>query len=88
MDVEVVHAKNPLAGWDIHVTAVAADGETITFARIDVNGFPEWNQTISPPLKKWQKTLSQQGVYPGGNKVLVTVVNDKGDQTRDEDDWG
>ena len=61
MDIALSHARNPVLGWDIQVTAKAGDGETITFARIEVNGFPEFDQQVSPPLDKWQKTLIQQG---------------------------
>jgi hypothetical protein len=87
MDIELSHLRNPLLGWDIQVTAKADDGETITAARIDINGFPEFDQQISPPLNKWQKSLTQQGQYPGENKVLVTITNDKSERTIDEDEW-
>lgn len=87
MDIELSHSRNPLLGWDIQVTVKANAGETIASARIDVNGFPKFDQQISPPLNKWQKTLTQQGQYPGENKVLVAITNDKGDQATDEDEW-
>jgi hypothetical protein len=87
MDIDLSHSRNPLLGWDIEVTVKADHGETITAARIDINGFSEYDQEISPPVNKWQKSLRQQGQFPGENKVLVTITNDKGEQTTDEDDW-
>jgi hypothetical protein len=87
MDITLSHAKNPLIGWDIAVIVKASIGETITMARIDVNGFPEFDEQLPNPLNQWQKNLTQQGTFPGDNKVLVTITNDKGERTTDEDDW-
>jgi len=87
MDITLSHSRNPVLGWDIQVVVRADNQETITAARVDVNGFPEIDQQISPPLNKWQKSLTQQGQFPGDNKVLVTITNDKGELTTDEDDW-
>jgi len=87
MDIDVKHSRNPVLGWDIQVTAKAAAGETITAARIEVNGSPEYNRQISPPVNKWQRTMTQKGQYPGENKVLVTITNDKGEETKDQDEW-
>jgi hypothetical protein len=87
MNIDLSHVRNPLMGWDIQVTVKADAGEKITSARIDVNGLPEFDQQLSTPLNTWQKTLVRQGNFPGENRVLVTVTNDKGEQTTDEDDW-
>jgi hypothetical protein len=87
MDIDVTHLRNPVLGWDIQSTAKAAAGETITAARIDVNGSPVYDRQISPPVNKWQRTLTQQGQYPGENKVLVTITNDKSEQTKTQDEW-
>lgn len=87
MDITLVHARNPLLGWDIQASVKAADGERITAARIEVNGFTRFDQQLSVPLNLWQKTLTQQGTYPGENKVLVTITNDKAEQITDEDEW-
>ena len=38
-------------------------------------------------MNQWQKTLTQQGAYPGENRVLVTITNDKDEQIADEDEW-
>lgn len=87
MNIDLAHARNPLMGWDIEVTVKADSGEKITSARIDINGFSQFDEQLSTPLNIWHKTLVQQGTYPGDNKVLVTITNDKGEQTTDEDDW-
>jgi len=87
MNIDLCHVRNPLIGWDIQVTVKADVGEKIASARIDVNGFPEFDQQLPTPLNAWHKTLVQQGTYPGENKVLVTITNDQGEQTTDEDDW-
>ena len=87
MNIDLSHMRNPVIGWDIQVTVKADVDEKIASARIDVNGFPEFDQQLPTPLNAWHKTLVQQGNYPGENKVLVTITNDKGEQTADEDDW-
>ena len=87
MDVDVSHSRNPVLGWDIQVTAKAAAGETITAARIQVNGSPDYDRQVSPPVSTWRRTLTQKGQYPGENKVLVTITNDKGEQTKVQDEW-
>lgn len=88
MDISLTHTKNPLLGWDIQVTANAGADETITFARIDVNGFPESKKDIDPPVNKWQESLTQLGQYPGENKVLVTIRNNNQVESTAEDNWG
>lgn len=52
MNIDLSHSRNPLIRWDIQVTVKADTGETITSARIDVNGFPEFDQQISPTAQQ------------------------------------
>jgi hypothetical protein len=87
MQTTVTHARNPLAGWDISALAKAGDKETITSARIIVNGFTELDQTFDEPLDQWQQQLSQQGNYPGNNQVLVEITNGDGEVIRTQDAW-
>jgi hypothetical protein len=39
-------------------------------------------------LSSWQKQLTQQGQFPGDNKVQLIVTNDKGEDSTAEDEWG
>jgi hypothetical protein len=87
MQTTVTHARNPLAGWDISVSAKAGDKETINGARILVNGFAQYDETFDAPLDQWQQELLQQGDYPEENKVLVEITNGNGDVIRTQDSW-
>ncbi len=87
MDIQITHAKNPLAGWDIDVTVAAEGKELIARVRIEVNGFPECDEVATPNARKWHKQLTQQGEYPGDNKVVVTVTDDQGQDTSAVDEW-
>ncbi|MGH9566594.1 MAG: hypothetical protein ACRD4I_11450 [Candidatus Angelobacter sp.] len=87
MQTTVTHARNPLAGWDISVSAKAGDKETIIGARILVNGFPQYDETFDEQLNQWQQQLTQQGDYPEENKVLVEITNGNGDVIRTQDSW-
>jgi hypothetical protein len=60
----------------VKVTAEAA--EKITQVLVRVNGFPEEDEGVYPPSKYWENTLLQKGNYPGENKAVVTVTDDKG----------
>ena len=87
MDIEIDHQKNPLMGWDITVLVTADKAETISAVRVEVNGFHEVNENVNPPVNKWKRSLTQQGNYPGDNKVLVTATNGTGQQDSSEDQW-
>jgi hypothetical protein len=87
MQTTVTHARNPLVGWDISVSAKAGDKETISGARILVNGFAQYDETFDAPLNQWQQQLLQQGDYPEENKVLVEITNGNGHVIRTQDSW-
>jgi len=87
MQTTVTHARNPLAGWDISVSTKAGDKETITGARILVNGFAQYDETFDTPLNQWTQQLVQQGDFPEENEVLVEITNGNGDIIRTQDSW-
>lgn len=87
MQTTLTHVRNPLAGWDISASAKAGDKETISGARILVNGFPQYDETFDEPLDQWQQQLTQQGDYPEENTVLVEITNGNGDVIRTQDSW-
>ena len=87
MKIDLAHSKNPAIGWDVQVAVTADAGETITNARIEVNGLPKVDEKFPAPLSRWQRTLQQQGQYPGENKVLVIVTNNKGENINGKDEW-
>ena len=86
-DITVTHTRNPLIGWDICASAKGDKDETISRARIIVNSFPEYDQSFDTPLNQWQHQLTQQGNFPGDNKVLVEITNNNGDIFRRQDSW-
>lgn len=88
MTLTLTHQRNPALGWDITATATADKGEKITRAQIIVDDFPEFDETFDTPLSNWQKQLTQQGQYPGDNKVRLIVTNDQNEDTDSEDSWG
>jgi hypothetical protein len=88
MTLTLTHQRNPALGWDITATATADKGEKITRAQIIVDDFPEFDETFDTPLSNWQKQLTQQGQYPGDNKVRLIVTNDQNEDTDAEDSWG
>lgn len=87
MKVNIKPTKNPAVGWDVDVAVSADSGESIAYVEVDVDDFPELKEPIDPPEQQWEDHLTQQGQYPGDNKVLVIVTNDKGDQTRWSKRW-
>lgn len=87
MDTTLTHTRNPLAGWDISAVTKADKDETIAAAKISINGFPEYDETFNQPLNQWQHQLTQQGVYPGDNKVLLEITDGKGEIIRTQDSW-
>ena len=87
MKVTITPTKNPAIGWDVDVLVSADGGESVAYVEVDVDDFPEVKESVDPPQQQWEKQLRQQGQYPGDNKVLVIVTNDKGDQTRWSKQW-
>jgi hypothetical protein len=43
--------------------------------------------TVNTPVNKWKRSLTQQGNFPGNNKVLVTATDGTGQQNSSEDTW-
>jgi hypothetical protein len=88
MTIDIAHAKNPAAGWDITTSiATTAKAEKIAHVRIEINGFPEYDKDIDPRADFWKNTLIQQGVFPGDNRVVVTVTNNKSEDTVAISEW-
>jgi hypothetical protein len=87
VQIDISHSKDPAAGWDVDVTVTGEKDETIASVKIVVNGFPEWEEKPPGEPKKWHKGLLQQGVYPGENKVVVTVLDQDANQSSAVDEW-
>jgi hypothetical protein len=86
MKISDVHTR-AVAGWDITVTATGEKGEQVALVQVRVNGFPEPDEAPNPPVHIWQKTYRQKGVFPGDNRLQVTVKDTGGAETRFEDQW-
>lgn len=87
MQIDIKHQKSPALGWTIDVTVTADKNESISHVRIVVNDFPASDESPSAGVTKWHKTLVQQGVFPGDNKVVVTATDQNGNDTSGEDEW-
>lgn len=87
MQIDIKHQRNPALGWDVDVTVSAENKETITHVRVEINGFTRCDESPSSNIRKWHKTLVQQGVYPGENEVIVTAADQDGNDTGAEDEW-
>lgn len=87
MKLEITHRKNPASGWDISASAHAEGSEKIARARVNLNGFDLVDESFSEPVGTWQHELTQQGQYPGDNRVSVSVTDQNGNETSDEDSW-
>jgi hypothetical protein len=87
MKIAITHARNVLMGWDIDVNVNADNNEKISFVEIRVNGFPEVSETPDGAVDAWEKQLTQQGVFPGDNTVLVLVRDQNGNDTRSKQAW-
>ena len=87
MKIVINHMRNPLLGWDINVSVAAADGEAITGVEVKVNDFPEIRDTLRKPLDSWEEQITQKGVFPGDNKVEVTVRDQDDEETRALQKW-
>jgi hypothetical protein len=87
MKIAIAHARNVLMGWDIDVNVNAENGEKIAFIEVRVNGFPEVSETQDDPVESWEKQLTQQGVFPGDNKVEVLARDQNGGDTRSKQAW-
>lgn len=77
MKVDTTYSRNPLLGWDINVKINAEHGEQIILVQIDVNDFNVVQEEV-PSAQSWQRQLTQEGAFPGDNKVTVTVTDNHG----------
>jgi len=73
MKVAITHTKNPATGWDITVTATAENKELVAVVKTVINDFPEPDDTLDPAANFYDRAYTQKGIYPGENKVVVTV---------------
>jgi hypothetical protein len=86
MNVTITHTR-AVAGWDVNVKVSTEGNEAISHVLTKVNEGLEDDQDVHPPAKSWENTLRQKGVYPGENKVVVTVTNGDGDGTDWVSEW-
>jgi hypothetical protein len=87
MKILITHIKNAAAGWNINVSVQAESGQKISDVEVRVNGFPQVREIPKTPLDTWEQLLTQQGVFPGDNKVEVVARDQNGGETRAEQTW-
>src|SRR6266852_3736257 len=68
-------------------TTPALPPQKIAYVEIRVNDFQQVEDSPENPLDAWDDTLSQQGVFPGANKVDVLVRDQNGKDYRAQHKW-
>jgi hypothetical protein len=86
MKITISTARNAVLGWDIDVSATAEADQKVAQVEIRVNDLREV-QDLPGELESWEQQLTQKGVYPGSNKVEVTVSDQNGNETSAEKRW-
>ena len=86
MKISDTHTR-AIAGWDVTVTATGEGTEQVAKVLVKINSFPEPDEKPDPPVNIWHKTYRQKGIFPGDNKLQVTVTNTEGKEARLEDQW-
>jgi hypothetical protein len=87
MKIRISHARNVVLGWDIDVGVDTDNCQKIAKVEVRVNDAPVVQDYLNQPLDSWEQQVTQKGVYPGSNKVEVTVSDENGDETRAEQNW-
>lgn len=87
MKIKISHARNAVLGWDIDVSVEAGSGEKIGQVEVWVNDIREVQDLPGDALDSWEQQLTQKGIYPGDNKVEVTVNDQDGNVTSAEQKW-
>ena len=87
MQINITHSKNPLIGWDIDIKLQADAGQQIADVDIKINEMPEEPESLEDNLTSWEAHLPQKRIYPGANRVVVTVTDQNGDTSRAEQRW-
>lgn len=87
MKIQLTHAKNPAVAWNVDVSVTAENTETIAQVRVRVNGVPGCDDDPEDNTTSWHQLLTQQGQYPGENRAVATVTDQKGNETRAQDRW-
>jgi hypothetical protein len=87
MKINISHTKNVLLGWDIDVSVQAEGEQKIGQVEVRINGIREATDVSGDSLVSWEQQFVQKGIYPGNNKVEVTVSDQDGDETSAEQKW-
>ena len=87
MQINISHARNPLIGWDIDVKVQADAGQQISDIEIRINQMQEPIGPLNDGLTSWETQLTSKGVYPGMNRVDVTVTDQNANASSAEQSW-
>jgi hypothetical protein len=87
MKIRIAHVRNAILGWDINVCVDSDDGQKIAKVEIRVNDSPVVQDYPNEPPDSWEQQVKQKGIYPGDNKVEVTVNDQNGNESRAEQKW-
>ena len=87
MQIDITYLKNPALGWDVTATATGEHQEQVQHIRATINSSPMCDENSDPPVNKWRRLFTQKGVYPGDNKVVVTVTDDRGNDSAAMEQW-
>ena len=87
MQINISHARNPLIGWDVDVKVTADAGQQISDIEIRINQMEEQIAPLHDGLTSWETQLTSKGVYPGTNRVEVTVTDQNANASSAEQSW-
>jgi len=87
MQIDIKYAKNPALGWDVSVTAAGEHQEKVAHIRAAINSSSLCDEDSDPPVNKWRRLFTQKGIFPGDNKVVVTITDDRGNDSSAMEQW-
>ena len=87
MQIEITYARNSVVDWDVLVVATGDHQEQVAPIRATVNASTLCDENSDPFVNKWRRLFTQKGVYPGDNKVVVTITDDRGNETAAMEQW-
>ena len=87
MQIDIKFSKNPVLGWDVSVTATGDHQEKIQHIKVTMNVSSLCDEDSDPVVNRWRKLFTQKGVFPGDNKAVVTITDDRGNDTSAMEQW-
>lgn len=87
MQIDIQYTKNPAVGWDILVSAVGDHQEKIARVLATIHASSLCDEDSDPVVNRWRRLFTQKGTFPGDNKVVVTITDDRGNHSSAMEQW-